>query len=179
MENSKENARKNNYKTVRDLVDYMNSTGLFNNSKVEEDDIYQVFEKAHLFYFNYNTNRYEPTSYMMNSNGCFLTKSGKILFTEPLFKYMTEDNPQYKAYDWLEWFVNTYNSDDKLPIPQPYWYSVDQKEEKPIITTKLKKYVVITKINGIRIYKAESTKDAKAKAVKKYKDIISVKLFKE
>ena len=109
--------KKNTYKTLGELAVRLNEESIFEKRYVSVKDIINVFEKAHLFYFNKENNRYEPTDFMKDSNGCFLTKSGKILFTEPMFKLMTENTKDYKHKTWVKWFIDTFKSEKPLRKP--------------------------------------------------------------
>jgi len=105
---------KNKYKSLADLANYLNGTLYFSNRWISVKKIMETFEKVHLLKKVGET--YEPTDFFKNSNGCFMTKSGKILFTEKCWKLMTEDTKQYTKDEWLDWFISVYNSNEKYPL---------------------------------------------------------------
>ena len=107
--------KENTYKTLGDLAQYLNGTEYFSKKWISVKKIIEVFTKAKLFTTD-NEGKVIPTEYMKNSGGCFTTKSGKILFTEPLFKAMTENNKYYSRRAWLDWFIFTMNTDDTKKI---------------------------------------------------------------
>lgn len=148
----------NDYKSLGDLAQYINNHELFHGKWVSVKDILSVFEKCSLVEFNEKTDRWELTEIMKNSGGCFSTKSGKILFTKPMWRDITKDNKDYTSNDWFNWFMSIKN-DTTFKLEKRYTYLVQLKD-----TTW-------------HICKATSKENLYKKLLKKYSksDIISCK----
>ena len=92
---------KKKYYSVEDIVAYIKKSGA---EEVTSDDVYEVFEKTNLMYFDVVEERLRPTEYLRKSGTCFETKNGKLLFTETGYKKCIETNDIEYNKNWLMWF---------------------------------------------------------------------------
>ena len=150
----------NNYKTIGDLCVWMNEHEPFDRKWVSVKEVIRVFTKAHLFYFNEENNRTEPTDYLKNSGGCFITKSGKILFTEEFWNMITKDNKLYTTDDWLNWFLYIQKSKEDIKEPEKIMKELEKDNSY--------RYLAHFRDDTLHVFKGYSKEHIKYKIAKKY-----------
>lgn len=152
--------KENNYKSLGDLANYLNETKYFKKQWVSVKEIIKAFEYVKLF--ELKNDRYEPTDYMKNSGGCFVTKTGRILFTDEMWNCMTKASDTYSRKEWLRWFVGIYNkitTKQKIALIDSYKFLVVLSNGKIVVgisddshaTLKKQIYKEYGKDNVIRI----------------------------